>query len=185
MIENILILDTETTGLSPDKGDRVIELGAVLYNLKTKAVLQSFSTLYPCDKNPVGHINLITPEMTKCKMSHVHVMALLNSMINESQAIVAHNAAFDRKFVLNMPIGSIFSLRKWICTKNDFKWPMQLYRNRLQDICEAMGVSYIDAHRALTDCNLLAQCFSKCTDLYQRFQWIGDGNQFISEKYNA
>lgn len=167
MIENILILDTETTGLSAEK-DKVIEIAVILYNLQHKSILQSLSTLFPCDENPAEHINGIKAEATKCAMPFAALTARLKSMIQYSQAIVAHNAPFDRAFVKTSSINEFESV-PWICTKEDFNWPVKLPRKRLQDICEAMGVQYVGAHRALQDCLFLVDCFNKIEDLHQRF----------------
>lgn len=197
MIENILIVDTETTGLHPNKGDKVIEVAAVLYNLKHKSVLQCFSTLLPCETNPVEQINNIKADATRCQYPFVgakaskeqieemwnnpksaptgiyeekiSLNAILIEMSQASQAYVAHNAEFDKKFMATLPCGNHFSNKRWICTQNNFKWPVYLKRRRLQDICDRMGVDYVNAHRALADCLLLAQCFSRVEDLEHRF----------------
>lgn len=197
MIENILIVDTETTGLHPNKGDKVIEVAAVLYNLKHKSVLQCFSTLLPCETNPVEQINNIKADATRCQYPFVgskaskeqieemwnnpnsaptgiyeekiSLNAILIEMSQASQAYVAHNAEFDKKFMSTLPCGNHFSNKRWICTQNHFRWPVHLQRRRLQDICDRMGVNYVNAHRALADCLLLAQCFSKIDDLEHRF----------------
>ena len=170
MIENILILDTETTGLDSKK-DKVIEIAVILYNLQHKSILQSLSTLFPCDENPVEHINGIKAEATKCAMPFSALTARLKSMIQYSQAIVAHNASFDRAFVKESTINEFESI-PWICTKDDFEWPVRLPRKRLMDVCEAMGVQYINAHRALQDCLFLVDCFNKVEDLQKRFNTI-------------
>ena len=185
MIENVLIVDTETTGLDPSKGAKLIEVGAILYNVKHKAILQQFSTLFPCDENPVSHINGIEPEVTKVKTPRLFITLVLSQMVDHCQAIVAHNAQFDRKFLALIdpaPIKS-FDDHRWICTKNDFKWPIPLFRNRLQDICMAMGVEYTEAHRALNDCTMIAKCFSKVNDLETRINRcsssaVNDGVKF-------
>ena len=65
MIENILILDTETNGLDPSKGAQVIEIGALLFNIHHREVIQSLSTLLYCDNNPVQEINHIDVEWTQ------------------------------------------------------------------------------------------------------------------------
>lgn len=197
MIENILIVDTETTGLNPNKGHKVIEVAAVLYNVKHKSVLQCFSTLLPCETNPVEQINNIKADATRCTYPFVgkkasseeiedawnnpetcstliyeekiSLNAILIEMSQACQAYVAHNAEFDKKFMATLPCGNHFINKRWICTQNQFRWPVQLSRRRLQDVCDRMGVSYTGAHRALVDCLLLAQCFSKIEDLQHRF----------------
>ncbi len=183
MIDNILIIDTETTGLSPDKGAKLIEIGAILYNVKHKTILQNFSTLLPCDENPVESINHISAESTRCKMPIRHIMPHLVELCDYAEVLIAHNAQFDIKFMDTFNDRLKFSERKWICTKNDFKWPVQLYRNRLQDICAAMGIPYLEAHRALGDCNLLAQCFNKVDDLEFRLITAMQNKFTNSEKY--
>ena len=90
-------------------------------------------------------------------------------MAREADAYVAHNASFDKTFFATA-IGSedIFWIKPWICTKNDFVWPVPLQRNRLQDVCAAMGVPYVEAHRALTDCQFIVDCFNRVPDLQLR-----------------
>ena len=44
LIENILILDTETTGLDENK-DEIIEVGCILFNVNSKSVLSQVSFL--------------------------------------------------------------------------------------------------------------------------------------------
>lgn len=169
MIENVLIIDCETSGLHPEHGAQIIELGAILYNVKHKAILQQFSTLIPCDANPVEHINNISVEITNCNYTFIWALEMTKLMSMNAQAVVAHNAQFDRKFILaDHHLSLHFKDCKWICTKNDFQWPVPLKRTRLIDVCEAMGVQYVSAHRALVDCNFIVQCFGKVNDLQER-----------------
>lgn len=184
-MENVLIVDVETTGLDPLKGAVIIELAAILYNVKYRTILQQFSTLFPCDENPVENINNISAASTRVKMPMTLVVPLLCQMADHAQAWVAHNASFDKKFIatLDPQPGIRFADRKWICTKADFRWPVHLYRTRLQDVCAAMEVPYVDAHRALTDCDFIAKCFTKVADLEGRLLGAGknsfsNGNKF-------
>lgn len=171
MIENILIIDTETTGLEPSKGAKTIEVAAVLFNLKNKVVLQNYSTLLPCETNPVEHINHISVDATNCNFSLCLLDSILINMAANAQACVAHNAVFDKKFLSLLGCGQHLLNKKWICTKANFTWPVPLSRLRLEDICNGMKVPYVQAHRALNDCLLLAQCFGKIEDLQHRFNF--------------
>lgn len=196
MIENILILDTETTGLNAKKGDQIIEIAVVLFNLKYKCVLQCFSTLLPCHENPVESINHIPADATLCDYPHAiedgsfelnddfymscedstviipydfFYNITIKEMFNHCDAIVAHNMQFDMGFIEQLPKSAFLLEKKWICTKKNFTWPVHLKRLRLQDICDAMHVPYVNAHRAMADCLLLAQCFQNVEDLQARF----------------
>lgn len=171
-IENVLIVDTETNGLHPEHGAKVIEIGAILYNIKNRAILQCLSTLFPCESNPVQHINNITPESTKSPMVADHIlMPLFLHMARESQVFVAHNAQFDKKFIDPMKFTKSWQNDPfdWICTKSGFKWPSNPSRLRLQDVCRSMGIDYAEgAHRSMYDCERIALCFSKVDDLQER-----------------
>lgn len=174
-MENVVIMDTETTGLDPSKGAKLIEFAAILYNIKHRVGIQYFSTLYPCTENPVQDINGIEAEATRAKMAVNSVTPHILEMFSCAEAVIAHNAEFDKKFLQQLPYGQILLNKQWICTKKDFKWPVMLQRNRLQDICQAMNVPYVDAHRALVDCQFIANCFSKVSDLDIRLkQAIGN-----------
>lgn len=169
-MENIVIIDTETTGLEPSKGAKIIEVAAVLFSVKHKTILQSFSTLLPCEHNPVENINHIKVEFTNAPFSLIKMNEVLLMMVDSAEACVAHHKAFDMKFVDLLPCGKEILNKKWICTKTNFPWPISLSRYRLEDICNAMRVPYVNAHRALMDCLLLAQCFEKVNDLEDRFK---------------
>ena len=168
MIDNILIIDTETTGLSPAKGAKMIEVCAILYSVRNKGILQAYSTLLPTATNDAQHINLIAPELTLSV--YVAELSIIQKMSSFAQAIVAHNASFDRQFIVShIPE---LDAQKWICTMKDFEWPCMLSRKRLQDVCAGMGVDYVDAHRALPDCMFMVNCFNKVDDLAARFNMI-------------
>jgi DNA polymerase III subunit epsilon len=65
---NLLIVDTETTGLTPADA-RCIEVGGILFSTEERAVLGQCSFLLPTDENPVAHINGIRAELTKCSQA--------------------------------------------------------------------------------------------------------------------
>ena len=164
-LQNILILDTETTGLSP--ADSVcIEVGAILFNVPQKAVVAQLSFVLPCLLNPVENINHIPAAITTLGPGPEAGLSLFMQLVEQSDAIIAHNADFDRQWFGQ---GNLPAINKpWICTMSDVSWPKHLgIKNRPSVIGLALahGVPVWAAHRALTDCIYLAQVFERCDDL--------------------
>lgn len=95
----VIVLDFETTGLSPDYGDRAIEIGAV--RIENGEVVARFQALM----NPGRRINRFIEDYTgitngmlqdapPCKV----VMHDFADFIN-GYNLVAHNASFDKRFL--------------------------------------------------------------------------------------
>lgn len=169
-MENLLIIDTETTGLNHEK-DKIIEIAGIFYNIPSRCIINQFSTILPHNENPCEHINKIPEYALKVDNTNFYkFISLLMNMLNHVDALVAHNSEFDRKFLAKENDG-ILENRKWICTKNDFKWPIPKGSSlSLINIALELGVPVVSAHRALTDCQLLASCFSKLDDLESRLE---------------
>ncbi len=94
-----VVVDLETTGLSPRRGHRVIEIGAVA--LEKGAVVEEFTTLInPGVRIPpeVQAIHGITEEMLEGQPTPEQVLPRFYAFIAES-VLVAHNAAFDVGFL--------------------------------------------------------------------------------------
>lgn len=178
-MRNILILDTETTGLDANTCS-IIEIAAIYYNIPTRSIIQQCSTLIRQDKNEAHHINKISAESLNeslCDLTLISIN-LIREMIRNCDAIVAHNTSFDRSFIrMFAPLVVPVCDKTWICTKNDFEWPIRKGSSlSLVNIAVEMGVPVVSAHRALTDCTLLASCFDKIPDLQERF------NETVLEK---
>mgnify|MGYP005990907547 CR=1 FL=1 len=97
--DTIVVLDFETTGLSPQQGDRAIEIGAV--KLKDGVVIDSFQELM----NPGKPVNSfiesytgITNSMLSTARSNAEVMRDFKEFIGDNH-MLAHNASFDKKFL--------------------------------------------------------------------------------------
>jgi DNA polymerase III subunit epsilon len=158
---NVLIIDTETTGLDPAKGAECIEIGAILYNVPNRAILAQVSTLLPIKVIGQEETHGISLQTANAIPLHVEKAAhhLLSEMALDCSYIVAHNAAFDRQFL------SYFDMvTDWLCTYEDFNFEPYKKQN-LVSLALAHGVPVISAHRALTDCRLIASIFSKRDDL--------------------
>ena len=95
----VIVLDFETTGLSPQYGDRAIEIGAVL--IENNRVIDRFQSLM----NPEFRISSfiesytgINNEMVAAAPPCEEVMTRFAEFIGD-YPLVAHNASFDRRFL--------------------------------------------------------------------------------------
>lgn len=96
---SVIILDFETTGLSPNIGDRAIEIGAV--RIEKGVIKDHFQELM----NPGMRIDSfiadytgITNAMLKKAPPCEEVMSRFTDYIGDSN-LVAHNASFDKRFL--------------------------------------------------------------------------------------
>ena len=163
--ERLLILDTETTGLSPRHG-RCIEVGAVLFHVPSRAVLNQLSFLLPCEENPAHHVNGIAPAVTTLPQPREAALACFQALVASADALLAHNAAFDRQWFGHGPLPALEL--PWICSMDDIRWPAErgLRPNpSVRDLALSHGVPVWAAHRALTDCTYLVQVFERCPEL--------------------
>jgi len=159
----LLIIDTETTGLA-EKVDQVIEVAGVLFDVELRDVICQLSFVLPCDDNAARHINKIAPEVTQASGTPLTnaMMKSFYKMVAQADYLVAHNAAFDKKwfgegqglFPLDVP---------WICSMEDIRWPRSSKKGRPSVVSLALdyGVPVWSAHRALTDCIYLAEIMKR------------------------
>jgi len=97
--QSVIVLDFETTGLSPQYGDRAIEVGAV--RIEERMITDSFQGLM----NPGFMISSfieaytgISNEMIAMAPPCEEVMEQFAEFIGD-EPLVAHNASFDRRFL--------------------------------------------------------------------------------------
>ncbi|OUR63389.1 DNA polymerase III subunit epsilon [Colwellia sp. 39_35_sub15_T18] len=96
---SLIILDFETTGLSPDNGDRAIEIGAVkLENGEVTARFQELMNPGRAVSYFIEDYTGITNKMLSKAAPCNEVMARFADFI-QGQNLVAHNASFDKRFL--------------------------------------------------------------------------------------
>ncbi|MCE5264760.1 MAG: 3'-5' exonuclease [Deltaproteobacteria bacterium] len=116
--ERHVIVDLETTGLSPRQGHRVIEIGAVA--VEDGEIVEEFTTLIDAGipvPPEVQAIHGITDEMLVGQPPPEEVFPSFQHFIGAS-VLVAHNAAFDIRFLrhefarlkMNLPNGHVCTL---------------------------------------------------------------------------
>lgn len=95
----VVVIDFETTGMSPERGARVTEVGAVL--LEAGRITRRFQSLMNAGMRVPPAVETytgITNAMIRAAPPAGEVMASLAEFIGNTP-LVAHNASFDRKFL--------------------------------------------------------------------------------------
>ncbi len=163
--EVLLIVDTETTGLET-KTDQCIEVGAILFHVESRSILAQNSFLIPSQSNSAEAINKIPAKITRLTQPWQEGLRYFESMVDMADAVLAHNAAFDRKWFGIEPLPVI--KKPWICSMEDITWPKDRQlksRPSVRDLALAYEVPVWSAHRALTDCIYLAEVLQRCIEL--------------------
>jgi DNA polymerase-3 subunit epsilon len=166
-MDQVLILDTETTGLSPET-DRCIEVGAVRYSLTHHCVIESMSRLISAEGNAAERINHIPAAALKnVGIRTDATWEQVDRMAWHCDAILAHRAEFDQQWIPEAETGTPnLHLKPWICTKFGVRWPLQAEEGQsLIYLALEHGVAVADPHRALADCMLLARLLYRCHEL--------------------
>ncbi|MCB1804210.1 MAG: 3'-5' exonuclease, partial [Candidatus Competibacteraceae bacterium] len=95
----VAILDFETTGMSPDYGDRITEVGvAVVADGKIINTFQSLANAGVRIPSFIEQLTGISNAMIRRAPPVAEVMAALAEFVGK-MPLVAHNASFDRKFL--------------------------------------------------------------------------------------
>ncbi|MCX7661066.1 MAG: exonuclease domain-containing protein [Candidatus Omnitrophica bacterium] len=167
------IFDTETTGLSPQGGDRIIEIAGIRFRGENK--LSTFSTLInPGISIPKSAqaIHKITEEMLKLAPSPHQAIPKFLEFIQGSY-LCAYNAGFDLSFLENeLKILSITYPQELVFV-DLFKMAKILLPSlesySLKSVGESLGINFEELHRAERDCEIAYQIFVKLKEkLYQK-----------------
>ena len=97
-MEPVAVIDFETTGLSPDHGDRATEIAAVL--VQDGQVVDRYQSLMNAGvRIPrfISELTGITDAMVRQAPAAADVMRAVADFVGDTP-LVAHNAAFDCKF---------------------------------------------------------------------------------------
>jgi len=156
------VIDFETTGFSPETGDRAIEVAAI--QIKSGKIVSQYQSLIrtgeaiPYD---IQRITGITNDMTDSAPEAKAIMKKLAKFIGTS-TVVAHNVSFDRRFLNNeFYLAGIDKTVDYICT-------LLLSRRLYQDISDYKLTTIAahhniewggNAHRAMADAMVTAKLF--------------------------
>ena len=166
-----IILDTETTGLDPNQGHRIIEVAAVEMVNRRLTGTHLHRYVNPDRDIDAGAMQVhgITPEFLQDKPRFADVAQEFVDFIQGAELII-HNAPFDVGF-LNMELRllAMKPLPNWcdgvIDTLAMAKALRPGQRNNLDALCKHYGVDNTarTLHGALVDCELLAAVYLALT----------------------
>ncbi|MEZ4599903.1 MAG: exonuclease domain-containing protein [Syntrophotaleaceae bacterium] len=163
------VFDTETTGLQPSQGDEIIQVGAVrivngriLYDETMDQLVNPMRTV------PEESIRIhgITPELLQDQPTIETVLPELHHFA-EGSVLVAHNAAFDMKFLklkeretgirFEQPVLDTLLLSSIVHP--------HLEGHGLEQIAQRLNVAVIGRHTALGDALVTAEILCKLIPL--------------------
>jgi DNA polymerase III subunit epsilon len=166
-----IFLDTETTGLYADQGDRVIEIGCIeLFNRKPTGNNLHFYLNPGRDSHEEAlKIHGLTTEFLRDKPTFDQVAEELLAYVQDAEVII-HNASFDLGF-LNAELKRLgkLPLKEYVDRVVDtLVMAKEMFpgkRNNLDALCDRLGVdnSGRTLHGALLDAELLADVYINMT----------------------
>ncbi len=162
-----IVLDTETTGLDPAKGHRIIEIGCVeIFNMIPTG--QSFHHYLDPERDipeEAFRVHGISAEFLAGKPVFAAISAEFLKFV-ESSKIVAHNAEFDMRFV-NAELALVglpaIEADRVVDTLAFARRKFPGGANSLDALCQRFGIdsSRRTKHGALLDAELLADVYAE------------------------
>ncbi len=169
--DSLVVLDFETTGLSPAYGDRAIEIGAVL--LRHNRIVDQFQSLM----NPGMRVSSFIQDYTGISNAMLKKAPPVGEVMREftrfmaNHHLVAHNASFDRRF-LDAELERIHIPRK-----QEFACSMLISRrlypdapnHRLETLVNYRSLQTNGVfHRALADAEMTAHLWADMVNTIKR-----------------
>jgi len=175
-----LVIDTETTGLSP-RFNKTLTVGMLLIDVE-KDFLEIIDSNHVFVRHENYNANPYALAVNKINLNEHHKIAIppviacerINSFVEKNELletpILGHNVNFDRGF-LNVLFREanvkakffdefIDTMQIWkhLKSKNTALWGL---RNNLGTLADFFRVDYSRSHDALMDCHITARVYSK------------------------
>jgi DNA polymerase-3 subunit epsilon len=179
-----IVLDTETTGLDPSQGHRLVELGCIelLNRIPTGATFHVY--LNPEREVPAeaAAIHGLTTEFLKDKQLFADIADDFLAFIGDEAPLVIHNASFDHGFLC----AELKRVERMLIARERLIDTLMLARrkhpagpNRLDDLCARYGIdnSRRSKHGALLDAEILAEVYVELIGARQAQLGLADNGE--------
>jgi len=179
----LTIFDTETTGLEPGAGDRIVEIAAIRIRGNEKiGIFQSLVNPQRKISDAAFAVNRITEEMLKGAPAMEIVMPKFLTFVQGSY-LCSYNAAFDLEFLNNELKLSGKNILENIVAVDILKMARRLMpgleRYSLWFVSEKLGIKAKQEHRALSDVELAFEAFKRFKNTLEE-KGILDFKNFIN-----
>jgi DNA polymerase-3 subunit epsilon len=165
------VFDTETTGLEPSAGDQIIQIGATRIVAGKLRRQESFEQLVDPQRSvPAAGVAIhgIQPEQLQGQPT-IHTVLPAFHAFAQDTVLVAHNAAFDMRFLQLQEAGTGVKFEQPVLDTlllSAVIHPQQA-SHRLEAIAERLAVPVLGRHTALGDAMVTAEVFLKMVPLLQ------------------
>ena len=166
---NIMVLDTETTGLKQELGHKIIEIALLTYDLDSEKLIdtwvQRIDPQMPIDPGAQAVHGIAYTDLVGCP-DWKDVADEISRRMAGVNLLVAHNMGFDGPFIGNelarvgVMVPDVFSF----CTMTNARWACPDGKlPKLMELAFSLGVEYdkSKAHAAEYDVLVTAECFFK------------------------
>lgn len=148
-----LFVDTETTGLDAAR-DEIIELAMVPFTYgidgEIYVIGEAFQQLRQPSKAIPPEVTAITGIDDAMVEGRVIDPQAVAAFAAPAALVIAHNAAFDRKFLERY--SDVFNTKPWACSMSEVDWAAEGYEGaKLAYLASSAGFFY-ERHRATHDC---------------------------------
>ena len=165
-----VILDTETTGLSPNENHRIIEIGCLELNnqIPTQKIFHEYLNPQRAVSDDAYKIHGYTNEFLSDKKLFAQIADSFLDFI-KNKKIIIHNASFDLAF-LNYELRKInkeqIDQKRVIDTLELARQKYPGSQNSLDALCKRFNIdnSKRTKHTALVDCELLKEVYINLVD---------------------
>lgn len=164
-----VVFDTETTGLNPATGDRIVEIGCVemVNRVETGKTFHAYFNPERAMDSVAQQIHGLSDAFLSNKPLFAETVEDLLDFLGDCP-LIAHNAQFDFMF-LNHELGQCGRLHlptsRMICTAQLARVRHPGAKHSLDALCTRFGIdrSHRIKHGALLDAQLLAQVYVELT----------------------
>lgn len=164
LVKDFTVLDFETTGLDP-LDDNIIQIGAVRYrDFEIVDTYYTYINPFIEISSTITRITGITDEDVESAPSIYVELPRLIEFIGKD-TIVAHNASFDMKFLLENieEIGlNVVRFRVIDTLPLSRKQILKTKNHKLPTLKKFLELSHLDSHDALADCKVTGELYKYC-----------------------